>query len=673
MSRSLASSLLALVAGLALGALTTWALLDGSAAAPPPSPRPPAGVESTPQFERAVPPALVRAATPDPAASPTRAGSAAERTELTEASGAGAAERAVANLDAEVLSGRIADQRGNGLPGAWIVARPEPGSAPTEGSDPLRIGPAAPPDLLEEQRAAFQRDAALAALERRARSDASGWFRIEGLPSASHWSVRAYLDGWTVQGVTAYSPFLDEVQLTAVPVFEVPVQVVREDGTSPPFAVVHTALRRSGGENPEEDHGQRWTPALPLVRLSRGEHRMFATAGALLPGPLSRRELKSATADLDLVDVAVEPVVLVLRDRPVLTGRLFQDDHLARGNFVVGLQAGGPFDPSAPRRDVTSAFVRGGRFQLLDVTPGESTLYATFWRGQRAIAWTELMVPDGVAEQDLSLPPSGELGLVAVRVVNPRGELVTEEVRLQVAGRTAAGGYLQTLHPVDRRGGELLVDLRDRFGASPEADAKLTLRVHHALYGRQSFPVTPLQREVHCQLIEPLRIELQVTGMESAERAGLRLEVSASRADGLPSPSPVTVAAQGRVVLEPVLPGDYLVQLMATPAEVEGLAGCFQGILGVQQVTWSRSGSSHLVVPSLSDLHVRAGAEDNVTSVMLTRVPHELDHTYGSAKAVIENNVAIFRGLPAGRYQIWGGGVRKQVDVPCGEVLLERD
>ena len=587
---------------------------------------------------------------------------------------------------AGAIWGRVEDTRARPLAG--VVVRAGPVEIAVPGRDPALVGGPAPPldDLEQAVRDSIQSLAQRRARTLEATTGEDGAFRFDALLEG-YWSLAAYRADYVVQADTpSYRIPLDsQVDFRALPILVLPVQVVGVDGQP-----VETALIECESSDGSQERGSfTWTRQQAQLRLAEGSYRVSAMAqvrgrrgnnGSVLS------ELVSPQTSLVLREgESPEPLVLTLARRAGIVGRVtFPRDIVKpeRGRvFLAPAPESGEVDLDALAQSSQAASIGAdGEFAFLDLADGRYAVGVTRgWRG-RIAQHTIVEVAGELASVELELPLIDLADYLLVRATSAEG-LPLSGLGFQLKYEHAGGSQSSGLTSLDTRDGQSLLtipdNMRDAWEA-PDSKGSFQLDVRHSLYGNRLVQLTPGQREVEVNFSIPAQLEVTIAGFVGSGYEG-RLSVAVTRVgdggrfngrarDNAPTPAGICEIA----ALEP---GSYVLALMLEQKSRSQSWRSQSTIARTRIELRSGANSAQLALPALYSLSVRAAQQEEGSLVHLRPISapedEDLSRFDGRQVSTGADGLAVFEELPAGRYQLWGGGKQQELEVPCGEVLLD--
>jgi len=459
------------------------------------------------------------------------------------------------------------------------------------------------------------------------------------------------------------------VEFRAMPQFSIPLRVLGPDGREPESAQVrfNTDPGGQGGWS-----GTEWRRSEGTVDLSLkpGTYRLVALGG-------DHEELTSDPVEVELrQDADVEPIVLHLRGRPGVSGRVVYGPGWGSiDNFHVRILR---FRGAEPPTDAQVAEEgqeqwvhrnQGLRFTFGDLAAGGYRLGASsHYGGAMDAAWT-VEVADRMIVQDFEVPDPVRSRYVEVKVFDPDGRpLAGVGYSLSVRSQRNSGSNSASSF---RRGDGVDWVRWDDFSGDRDPDAKWHLGARHEQYGSTEVEFQPGPEATATVRFEtPAFVEATVAGYAGGPHEGtlvVSLRKPASSRGGDFSYAQPALDAEGRVRLGPYAPGEY--DLLLT-----GRSGRNSiGTLARLRVTIGPGDNAYtLAVPPLHTLTVDLGAARKGKRVQIVRqkAGEGLGGRHDDRRAD-ENGRAVFDRLLAGEYKFRLDGERegRTATIPGTEVL----
>ncbi len=581
-----------------------------------------------------------------------------------------------ATFGSGAIRGRVVDPDGAALEGVVLrVARRDTSSRSTPGSS---VGAAAPvPESFEDAvREAAERIREDRAHLREARTDASGAYRFEGLVDGS-WTITAFLEGFQVLADSSATdvPVGSEVDFTATPVVEVPVQVYEPDGRLASRA--RLAFEGLGGGAHAATYG--WTAEEPFLRLPAGDYelRAYSDDGRTSRYATRRSDPQEVTV---AADGSTAPLRFDLRLRLAIRGVVqLPKDGTRVEDCVLRVM------PLAPAQEVDLELLSratkrtgnrpGAEFAFMDLDPGRYVIGVLRSSSWVVSAHEVVELQDESVRVTLALAPIDRSRYLAVTVLSPEGEVV-DGAGLQVLANSSSGSVQGGGRAIRDREGRYLVafegeTLRKYFDESVVKTDYL-LYVRHEELGMRSVPLIRGQTELTVVFDAPARLEVTVLGYEGSGYEG-RLFVNARKH----APNLGRAVSMGGGELGPdgveeytgLEPGLYVVTLSARPER----SGAFTDQTEIERVevqVGAGETTLQLSIPVLHSVRVHWADGKEGTSLGM-RARREGAAIGGSSADLDADGYAVLENLRAGEYVLSASGVSIQqmyVTVPTKEV-----
>lgn len=602
-----------------------------------------------------------RGSAPRPAASDARASGTA-RSVAGRVDGSAAFE----SEHSGVIEGTVLDEDGLPLEGASVVSlgRARWYDAEVSAQTTSGVGRAwSAPKSLEEELETYAKRRARERAERvPVTTDAEGRFRLEGLEAGTH-TIQAYFEGYvfkstrlevgepgTISGTRVGEYTIDVVNSTGEPVDEAVVMVLQDDDDETPYA---------------------WKREDPVVRLSSRTSRIRVLAGKVIAYEYQKHTAPLASAprlvDLDRDGEGPHVFELLPVDQLQITVVDATSDGPRMKPWVRVKEAG---SEGNGRKLVRR---RGGPYVALGLTPG--TYEVTAGRSSQEPEVTEVVeVTSGLSELALELPEINASDFVIAKCTTSSGKPVAG-VRFRYTTKRGGGSSSGGADGKLRGPGEYWIagsEFLDNGDITNVEGLEFWLTATSSQMGAIEKQVELDGKPVEFTFGEPCSLEVMVSGAKGAK---YRLSVT-PRKDGAEQRSygwgrnSKEVPASGKLSYGYLQPGPVRIQLMPIVED--------EWRPPVETLDVDLPSGPHAInlsVPEMHDLVIHAPDLAQGSHVQISRTDGDSNWNHYGGKQVGDDQRARFSGLPAGRYMVtsWGGSGQRQmeVDVPCGEVLLE--
>lgn len=585
-----------------------------------------------------------------------------------------------------VFVGEVLSLDGAPLSGVWVEAV---ASSFGNFDDASEIGSGAPPVRSLEE--ALQEAAEDWAQERARRvhtqTDSAGRFSLSGLDPQRRYRLNAYREGWTFRQDLRRGSIRPgtEVRFFGSQVVPVTVQLVGPDGSPYDEGAIEVEFA-----DDNEDYG--WSAAEPVLRLPVGRARLRGHAEVFEHERLRGNAyggLRSDWIDVNLEAGTAKTVTLAVEPRVGLFGKLIDPENWGTlESFRVVAQELGPGESLDEETLISksehSANVRYGGYSLLDLPTGRLAIGVAS-RNNELYASAEIELPDGLLEHDFQVQAPEADRYLILRASDPEGrpllDMDLDLRRERENGRSNGYGLSTRIRP----DGSLALYGAKNFYEPWDEGERWFLVAEHNLLGENRIELAEGQREVDWVFQPPCSLEILVQGAADSPHAdkltvgvyamvgdGDNLEYRRAESRGTTKPD-----ADGLVRLTGIAPGTYAVRLnLSQNGNRRGWGGS-QVLASREMEIRSGENSTNLSMPALHDLVVYSPEAQEGQSVWAIAQNEDQErrgywnYIQGSFGPDLR---ARLEGLPAGRYTVQSqeSGRSITVDVPCGEVLLER-
>jgi hypothetical protein len=531
------------------------------------------------------------------------------------------------------IRGTVRTERGEGVAGVRVTGEEqvEETSVP-EGAT-----------LAEETRILARNLARVHAGRVRAESGPDGAFVLSGLADASY-VLRAEREGYEFGGTGLGRDLRPgrTAEIVAVPVVALPIRVLMPDGTAAASARIELSA-----EDRELERSAEWAPEDPLVDVPAGLWRVRAVAGE---GDEFGSPFVSVALDRGVVP---EPVVLPLVARPGIRGRLVPPETCPPGQWitVVVLRGGGEDGPLEYER-LASADRQAGcgedsdyAFAFPDLKPGTYHVAALGnWSG--VLARTVVEVSDRMVIVELVGQDLPRAGYIVVHAEGPDGRPAELDGSATCFFETDQGDQSWGGAAARRPDGSFMVEFPAEEGGGRVHRRVLVVASSAFGEGEAEFTRTEAT-EVTVRFGEAAWIDAEVSGLAEIEDGGeLRLaafpeEGRSARLTGR------EVFEDGKTRIGPLQPGTFRVRLFHQRPRGE--------VPIADQTVTLRAGSNRLAlrVPPLFDVTVLQEEDGGGRWEFHLSRPEE-QFGWGVSGEPGADGGVVFRGLPAGKYELWG-------------------
>ncbi len=562
-----------------------------------------------------------------------------------------------------VIIGHVLDAQGAPLPGADVVVersgsprRAFVDGASTDGIGRAWSGQGTLGDEVDEfakERMTSRRGVVAV------KTDAAGAFRLEGLVPGQH-RLRAYAEGYVLDSENVQTG--DSVRFVARPVGEFHLAVRLPDGSEPARAVVLTI------DDDGDETSYAWTPAEPVIRLSRRTRKLRALGGTVERARSDRFAARLASEErrVDLDRDGPGPHVFDLAPASVLRV-LVTDESEVRPRI----------SPWVKLKDLASDETKSlscyadGPFLLADPKPG--TYELTAGRGQVEAEWTESVeIVGGVNEVAVTLGDVDLAQYLVVHCSDDAGRPVLD-ARFRYSVKSEDGSSSGGMRHTSPSPGEYWL-ARSRFrpedGAVAATETKVT--VQSGEHGKLERKIDPDQGELHVVFEPQCELRVAVTGHgDRSLRVVVEPRSDADSNRGWRSYSNAkAIDADGTADMGTLQPGPVRVLLMRGEGQhVWGLP-----VAELDVTLPSGPHSVTLVAPEMYDLVVHAPGCKKGDHFNLQLQSLDGEGQWIGGTELDESLRARFEGLAAGSYVLnaWGSEQgQMEVTVPSGEITFE--
>ncbi|MFT4539482.1 MAG: hypothetical protein ACI841_001401 [Planctomycetota bacterium] len=518
-------------------------------------------------------------------------------------------------------------------------------------------------------------------------SSADGTYRIEQLPE-SFWRLEAHLANYSVAATRALYRIRGNsaVDFKAKAVIEIPVQVVALDGLAVPSAVIEvtTTDRRA------EKKLYTWDTSTPNLRLSAGRYLMAAHDG-IIEGSgygqevLSRRKSEKQTV---VIKTGEAPALInfKLEGQGAIKGRvIFSNDIVHSGHGQVYLAvapAGGDVDLAALVKNGQSATYQGdGEFRFTDLENGIYVIgVSRGWR-EPVVAHESVKITGTLQSIELVMPAINRNEFLAVQATGSDGESLTD-LSISFRHKNKGGSSSNGVNPLVTPAEEYLVTIPDEARVDYEAGTEghtFELELSHTVYGSKKIELSPGQRELVVNFSVPAEVEVTISGFAGSGyegRLSITIEGTSRRRSRSFSGDAPTISPAGIYKNDGMDPGSYTV-VMRVASEKAGNRWD-QGTAIAKQMVELSSGINHvqMSIPTLYSLNINAPSLDSGTRVTLSPIQEDGKSTDWSSSSRMEldsTSQVRFTDLPTGKYSLRAGRMQREIQVPCGDVILDEE
>jgi hypothetical protein len=566
----------------------------------------------------------------------------------------------------------------DGSPVPGVVVQVTRSREPSGGFGGSALGEAAPEILsLEEHlREAADRWAEERADRRRAVTDDAGLARLTGLDENAPYRINAYLEDWKID-LPAGINFVkagDEFELIAKRLEQVRLDLAGPDGAS--IAEAKISL-----DGLPWNTSQTWTAERPWIKLKPGLYRVRAQAERLeLPihWNLWPFRLESEWADLRVEQGSNESTLLTLEQVGIVVV------HLDRGSRPSDEHLRIQVDPLPDGVELDSFQFDFGGNQLYSngnvATSGslEFGRYAVGLLDQHSqpLVRAEVQVGPEPARVDLKVPEKSVEDQVRVSVLDPEGRpLPGVDLSLSME-RKGGGSSTAGLRPRMEPDGTCLISPSETFGTNRSADASFKVIARHDSFGEVRAELPKGQSEVTLRFETPGSLRVTVRGYASSGLAGkFQLNVAKKESNHMSSYSSSRsrrpqLDANGVVEFEALTPGNYLIS-----GTVQGDTPYEPGSTVLSEEIEVAPGHQERIVniPVLHEVVVSAPELEVGESIRMQALNRQSGLRNSYRTTLGEDRRAVFGFVPSGKYTVRanGSGGAMEIEVPCGEVVLE--
>ncbi|MEM7263581.1 MAG: hypothetical protein AAF488_16455, partial [Planctomycetota bacterium] len=532
------------------------------------------------------------------------------------------------------IVGTVATEAGVPLEGVTVIAR----------SQEKLPGYEDPADL--ETEAALRQGLALYGLRRgltsTAVTDETGVFRVEQIGSGPY-GMHAELDGYRFVPAEderrgRHVSAGDEVSLIGLPAGRLKIEFA---GIAPPEATVKVLGA--------DQRSFRWTSDRDPLTVAAGEITVEASTPTAMAEPVvavvQAGEETSVSLDLrsklSIAGRLIGPpgfrthrqaVVRVVQDRPGLT-----EESIVRAD------------------DAKSEWVHVGTTYRIEVPAPGRYLLAAGLDYSRVDRMIPVDVIDGSVRVDLELPEVDISKVARVKLLDPRGQPLADELQFQISVTHENGSYGSGGEGHRQDNGEYWVFIDpDQFEVmGPEST--VTLTVTSMDYGSASFEVDPETLYGEHTFVKPASVEVTLSNWATTRLQGLLSVSLVPTEEGGRGYSQTSsqIDAEGKARFEKVAPGLYDVQLSVKSRERYRGA---QAVLREPIEVLDGERAVTIVVPELYELIIEFEETTNLRQVSVQPVDDDRGGTWIEVKPGSKEVVA--SNLPAGRYRLRAMGMR---------------
>ncbi|MCU0725634.1 MAG: PDZ domain-containing protein [Planctomycetes bacterium] len=531
------------------------------------------------------------------------------------------------------IHGRVRTEAGEGVAGVRIIGEELVDEAPVpDGAS-----------LTEETRILARNRARVHAGRVRAESGADGAFLLAGLADAKY-VLRAEREGYEFSGPSLGRLLRPgrSVEIVAVVVVALPVRVLMPDGS-----VARKARVEFRAEDRELERSEEWTGEEPALRVPPGTWRAKAVAG-------EGDEYASPSVSVSLAaGIPPDPLTLSLAARPGIRGHVEPPETWPEGQWitVAVLRAGTDAGPPDGERLLSEGRQAGCgedsdfTFSFPDLKPGTYHV-AAVGNSQQVLARVVVEVADRMAVVALVAQDLPRSAFILVHPEGPDGRPVELHGGVTCLLETDAGEHSWGGAAARRPDGAWAVEFPVEEGGGRVH--RRVLVVASPAHGEKEVEFTRTEAtEVTVRFGDAAWIDAEISGLaELEDGGGLRLAAFSEesrwfRFEGR------EVSEEGKARVGPLQPGSFRVRLLHQRPRGE--------VPILEQTVTVRAGANRLAlrVPPLYDVTVPRDTGDEARWEFYLSMP---DERYGwgvSGEAGPDGQVT-FRGLPAGRYQLWG-------------------
>ncbi len=580
-----------------------------------------------------------------------------------------------------VIRGRVTLADGTGVGGVVLVGMPRD---PSRHAGRAGVAPPAP-DLDDEIRRAAVAAHRRVTGTRRATTTADGYYKLAGLGAAQH-RVTAFAKGHDIRPAPGQNAYTAEpgatVDFTATLATRVRVHVTGIDrALKGQLGVVRSrtkeGLLRSGASW--------WSPEQPLVKLEPGTWWVQAVQG-------NDRELASEPQQITLVaGQDLPPLHLELKGRPGLRGTVvFRDGLTAKYVHVHAMALGAAevpatWEPGTSQGVLTAHYDRTKRrFAFAEIQPGRYLVGVTL-ASSVTLGLTAVEVVDRMVDQEIEVILTDTSKYVVVHVLGPDGSpLPADQLDISASFRGDTMGIAGGGHALRRKDGAWLVAQNPKVPAPIDADGKKVkgewgLRIIQRGVGTKHVTYDPTSPEaLRVKFSEPATLAVTLSGLGRSPLTGAAsLFLVGGLSETRLSYGGATATRAGNTfTFTNVQAGTHWVALAHRDPKIASV-GLRTTVVDMRRVE-VREGANALTwsVPSLHELRVDPPAGATWMTFRLVRLDAAGNWLKQQAGATTERGAAVFKYLPAGRYELRGriGDKEKRVPVQIpGDKVIRLD
>ncbi len=584
------------------------------------------------------------------------------------------------------ISGFVREEQGTPISGAvvqingglfdWVAVKASSIGQPAE---PL-------PSLAQEIEKVKERYLRTTANTVRTTTDGNGHFQFDDVADMK-WRIEAFSEGYTIKPSSygQYALIGTNFDLVALPVIEIPVEVLDESGELVAEALIYCKRDLP----PTHVATFQWDQQESSLRIAPGEYEITAYA----PGTLSIQEAKRMSESQTVVVVAGTPAPglrFQLHRALGISGRV----ELAPGESqselayvtLMPLAAGQEPNLRLLADSEKRAFARpGSRYHFLDLEAGRYVL------GLKRSYSAEVSSHAIIELETESITHDFELGTVdfskyvKVTVTGSDGNGINSGLYFALFFTKSGTRAFSAVETVKRGNGQYLLGFNElaseEYSRGTNSETTFQLHIQHKDLGTQEVDLPPGQTELDVLFEQPGLLVVTVDAFSQSEFDG-RLRVVASRKDA-PEESSTEfgsewVDASGTQALSPLIPGTYELTLRVLPRNAPAHGWYSAPTIDTAQVrVESGENQARLRVPDKHPLQVhwkdaKPGAMASLRSTAANSKGIRSARAYFS-----DDGLAHFEFLEPGEYRLSvsssGTGKAKpvQVSIPSDSIELE--